>query len=293
GRRRYRTGDLGRYRRDGQIEYLGRADHQVKIRGFRIELGEIEAILSDYPGLREAVALAREDEETGKRLVAYYTGEAVGAEVLRSHLSSRLPEYMVPAAYVYLETMPLTASGKLDRRALPEPDGEAYVRRRYEPPVGEIETLLARIWAEVLKLELVGRHDNFFELGGNSIVSIQLADRARKAGVTITPRDLFQYQTVEELAAKVSGSGNAEFPASKTTEAVRDLSAEAVLDPAIAAPAERRTTSEVANALLTGASGFLGAFLLFELLKRTQAKIYCLIRSSDIAEGRMRISNQL
>src|SRR5262249_2266777 len=198
GRRRYRTGDLGRYRRDGQIEYLGRADHQVKIRGFRIELGEIEAILTDHPGLREAVVLAREDDEAGKRLVAYYTGEQVGAEVLRAHLSSRLPEYMVPAAYVYLETIPLTANGKLDRRALPATEGEAYVRRRYEPPVGEIETLLARIWAEVLKLERVGRHDNFFELGGHSLLAMIIIERLRREGVPMEVRTLFTAPTLRE-----------------------------------------------------------------------------------------------
>jgi len=297
GNRIYKTGDVGRYLADGNIEFLGRLDTQVKIRGYRIELGEIEARLLEYPGVREAVVLARNSGAGDKQLVAYYTispeqdQEAMKTEDLRTHLLSRLPEYMTPAAYVRLDALPLAPNGKLDRKALPE--AEAYASRGYEAPVGEVEQILARLWAELFKLDRVGRHDNFFELGGNSVVSIQLADRARKAGVTITPRDLFQYQTVGELAAKVSESGNAEFSSSKTTEAVRDLSAEAVLDPAIAATAERRTTSEVANALLTGASGFLGAFLLSELLKRTQAKIYCLIRSSDIAEGRMRISNQL
>jgi aryl carrier-like protein len=128
---------------------------------------------------------------------------------LRTHLLSRLPEYMTPAAYVRLEALPLAPNGKLDRKALPE--AGAYASRGYEAPVGEVEQILARLWAELFKLDRVGRHDNFFELGGNSIVSIQLADRARRAGVTITPRDLFQYQTVGELAAKVSGSGMRNF----------------------------------------------------------------------------------
>src|SRR5262249_2742104 len=128
GTRMYRPGDLARYLEDGSIEYLGRIDHQVKIRGFRIELGEIEARMAELPGVREAVVVALDEGEAGKRLVAYYTGEGVGAEELRRHLSSGLPEYMAPAAYVYLESLPLTPNGKLDRRALPAPD----VRRAEE-----------------------------------------------------------------------------------------------------------------------------------------------------------------
>src|SRR5262249_25163502 len=123
GARMYRTGDLGRWLPNGEIEFDGRNDFQVKIRGFRIELGAIEATLASYPGVREVLALAREDSEGGKRLVAYYTGEEIGAEALRGHLSPRLPDYMIPSAYVYLETLPLTPNGKIDRQALPAPEG--------------------------------------------------------------------------------------------------------------------------------------------------------------------------
>src|SRR5262249_20258556 len=149
-------------------------DFQVKIRGFRIELGEIEGVLGEQEEIREAVVVAREDLVGDKRLVAYYTckkegdgegGRDVGAEGLRADLAGKLPEYMIPAAYVRLERMPLTANGKVDRKALPAPDAEAYVSRGYEAPQGEAETLLAEIWAEVLKVERVGRRDNFFELG--------------------------------------------------------------------------------------------------------------------------------
>jgi len=147
GERLYRTGDLGRYLADGTIEYLGRNDHQVKIRGFRIELGEIEARLSSYPGVGEAVVVARE-EAGEKRLVAYYTqaGDGAGVEVdgLRGHLCSVLPDYMVPAAYVRLDALPLTPNGKLDRQALPAPEGDAYARGGYEAPVGEIEEIWRR-----------------------------------------------------------------------------------------------------------------------------------------------------
>ncbi|HEX2093968.1 MAG TPA: amino acid adenylation domain-containing protein, partial [Longimicrobiaceae bacterium] len=164
GGRLYRTGDLARWLPEGVIEYLGRNDAQVKVRGFRIELGEIEARLAEHPGVRAAVVVAREDAPGDRRLVAYYTGEELGAEALRSALGLRLPEYMVPAAYVRLEALPLTPNGKLDRRALPAPQwggGEGYVA-----PRTATEEVLAGIWAEVLRLERVGVKENFFEVGG-------------------------------------------------------------------------------------------------------------------------------
>ena len=170
----YRTGDLGRYLPDGNIEFLGRNDFQVKIRGFRIELGEIESRLAAYPGIQDAVVVARENSEGDKQLVAYYISpdSNPGAETLRPYLLEKLPEYMVPAAYVRLESLPLTPNGKLDRMALPAPDIEAFTVRSYEPPVGEVETRLAEIWAEVLKLDRVGRYDNFFDLGGHSLLAV-------------------------------------------------------------------------------------------------------------------------
>src|SRR5581483_1254719 len=159
--RMYKTGDLGRWRADGTIEYLGRNDHQVKIRGFRIELGEIEAQLSRHAQVKEAVVIAREDVPGEKRLVAYLTareGFHAAAEELREHLKAVLPEYMVPSAFVKLESLPLTPNGKLDRRALPAPELGSYVSRRYEAPQGEVEEILAGIWQGLLRVERVGRH---------------------------------------------------------------------------------------------------------------------------------------
>ncbi|MGA8529828.1 MAG: amino acid adenylation domain-containing protein, partial [Acidobacteriaceae bacterium] len=203
--RMYRTGDLGRWLADGNIEFLGRNDFQVKIRGFRIELGEIEARLAEHPGVREAVVLAREDTPGDKRLVAYYTSseEDIDAEQLRAYLSAVLPEYMVPAAYVRMESLPLTPNGKLDRRALPAPDGDSYATHGYEPPQGEIEEKLAEIWAEVLKLDRVGRHDNFFELGGHSLLAVTLIERMRRAGFKVDVRSVFAAPTLADLAATV------------------------------------------------------------------------------------------
>ena len=212
----YKTGDLARFLPDGNIEYLGRIDHQVKVRGFRIELGEIEAALLGHPAVREAVVIAREDTPGDKRLVAYYTtvetsapnAAGLDAEQLRALLLARLPEYMVPAAYVRLTAMPLTPNGKLDRKALPAPEADAYAVRGYEAPCGEIETALAAIWGDVLKLDRVGRQDNFFELGGHSLLAVILIERMRRKGLQVDVRALFAASTLAELAATVEAKAN-------------------------------------------------------------------------------------
>ena len=206
--RMYKTGDLGRWLADGTIEFLGRNDFQVKVRGFRIELGEIEARLAEHEGVREAVVVAREETAGDKRLVAYYTAAdgsdaSLGAERLRAHLLAKLPEYMVPAAYVRLESLPLTPNGKLDRKALPAPHEDAYVVQGYEAPQTHTEEVLAGIWAQVLKLERVGRHDNFFELGGHSLLAVRAVNLLYQAGVKILTVELFTHRTIQALAAKI------------------------------------------------------------------------------------------
>jgi len=217
--RMYKTGDLGRWLEDGTVEFLGRNDFQVKIRGFRLELGEIEARLSEHPSVREAVVLAREDQPGNKRLVAYVTAigsaedrsaaDGMDVEPLRAHLSALLPEYMVPAAYVWLAKLPLTANGKLDRKALPAPNADAYLMRGYEAPVGELETTVARIWAEVLKLDRVGRNDNFFEIGGHSLLVVRMTSMLRQFGIETTVAVLFNHPTVESFAKSLNTSGSA------------------------------------------------------------------------------------
>ena len=192
----YRTGDLVCWGADGQLRYLGRADEQVKIRGYRIELGEIQAALAGLDGVEQAVVIAREDRPGDKRLVGYITGTAEPAEI-RAQLGERLPAYMIPAAVVVLEALPLTVNGKLDTRALPAPE---YTAGGYQAPASAVEEILAGIYAEVLGLDRVGVDDSFFDLGGDSISSMQVVARARAAGVLCRPRDIFVEQTVARLA---------------------------------------------------------------------------------------------
>ncbi|MEN5046579.1 non-ribosomal peptide synthase/polyketide synthase [Pseudomonas koreensis] len=215
--RMYRTGDVARYLPDGNIEYLGRNDDQVKIRGLRIELGEIQARLTQIDGVQEAAVLAREDVPGDKRLVAYYTGAPLEIETLRSHLLENLPDYMVPALFVHLDTLPLSPNGKLDRKALPAPDLAAQTAREYEAPVGEVETALAQLWAELLKVDRVGRHDHFFELGGHSLLAVNLVARMRRAGLSADIRVLFNQPTPAALAAAVGGEPEAEVAANLIT----------------------------------------------------------------------------
>ncbi|WP_410667634.1 non-ribosomal peptide synthase/polyketide synthase [Amycolatopsis sp. cmx-4-68] len=206
GSRMYRTGDVVRRTAAGELEFLGRADEQVKIRGFRIELGEIEAALRRHPGVRDAVAAVHESEGH-KRLIAYVVGE-VGE--LRSYLGETLPDHLVPSAFVPLDAVPMTANGKVDRRALPAPDPAALPTAEYVAPRTETEETLAKIWAGVLGLARVGAADNFFDLGGDSILSIQVVHRARQAGLAMRSKDLFTHQTVAELAAVVTAAETGE-----------------------------------------------------------------------------------
>ena len=202
--RLYRTGDLCRWLANGTIEYLGRADFQVKIRGFRIELGEIESALREHVDVHEVLVMAREDARGDKRLLAYVVpaeNRACTTKELRDYLKEKLPDYMIPAAWVVLPALPLTPNGKLDRKKLPAPDADAHFRSVYEAPRGVNEARLARLWAEVLKLERVGRHDNFFDLGGHSLRATQLLSRIRGAlGVDVPLRQLFEMPTVAEFA---------------------------------------------------------------------------------------------
>ncbi|MBW4570975.1 MAG: amino acid adenylation domain-containing protein [Tolypothrix carrinoi HA7290-LM1] len=198
--RLYKTGDLARYLPNANIQFLGRIDNQVKIRGFRIELGEIETALTAHPQVLEAIVIVREDTPSDKRLVAYIVAQnSPTSSELRFFLKQKLPDYMLPKYFVILERLPLTPNGKVDRKALPAP--EADFVRGFVPPQTPIEQTLAAIWQEVLEVSQVGIDDNFFAIGGDSILSIQVVSQAKQVGIQITPKQLFQYQTLAELAA--------------------------------------------------------------------------------------------
>jgi amino acid adenylation domain-containing protein/non-ribosomal peptide synthase protein (TIGR01720 family) len=216
GRRFYRTGDLARLAPDGTIDFLGRIDHQVKIRGYRVELGEVEARLLVHPQVCEAVVTARGGGADGRRLAGYVVpvdGAPVTAAELRDHVAAALPDYMVPATIDVLAAMPLTAAGKVHRDALPDPGSPAIaVAGTGEEPATSTERTLAEIWAKVLGADRVGVRDGFFALGGDSILSLQVVNLARKAGLTITPRQVLTLETVRELAAQVDAGCREELP---------------------------------------------------------------------------------
>ncbi len=215
GARLYKTGDLARYLPDGNIEFLGRTDHQVKVHGFRIELGEIETVLEQHPAVREAVILAREDAPGDKRLVAYIVAreeQTLDINDLRRFLAEKLPNYMLPSAFVPLEALPLTPNGKVDRRVLPAPaESSPSLKNEFVPPRTTGEELLAGIWGQVLGIERVGVYDNFFELGGHSLLATQVLARARDAfQMELSLRALFEEPTIAGLAARIEATHRAE-----------------------------------------------------------------------------------
>ncbi|MDF5728150.1 MAG: amino acid adenylation domain-containing protein, partial [Rhizonema sp. PD38] len=297
GERLYKTGDMVRYKLDGNIEYLERIDLQVKIRSFRIELGEIEALLNQHPNVRETVVIAKEDIRSDQRLVAYivpHQEQIPTISDLRSFLKQKLPEYMVPSAFVVLDTLPLTPNGKVNRKALPNPESaQAELEKTFVAPRTPTEEVMADIWTQVLRLEQVSADDNFFYLGGHSLTATQLLFRVQNTfKVKLSLHALLETPTVAGMAKAIDHVLQATLTPSATIS-VTDLNAEAVLDDTICAaniPVEYVTPARI---FLTGATGFVGAFLLYELLQQTDADIYCLVRSSNVESGLKKIQANL
>jgi thioester reductase-like protein len=291
--RLYRTGDLGRWRADGQLEFIGRIDNQVKLRGFRIELGEIESVLTQHPSIAQAVVLISGESVKDKQLVAYVVpteNETLSVELLREYLKSKLMQYMVPALFVELEALPLTVNGKIDRKALPAPEGlELSTTVQYVAPQTPTQELLTQLWSEVLNRERVGIHDNFFELGGHSLLATQLIFRIRDTFASeLSVRVLFEQPSVNKMAEAID---NLLLTGGHATELV-DLDAEAVLDQIIQVASSRKFDKPM-SIFLTGATGFLGTYLLYELLQKTPANIYCLVRAIDTNLGKQKIQDKL
>jgi thioester reductase-like protein len=314
----YKTGDLARYLPDGNIEFFGRSDQQVKVRGFRIETGEVEVALAEHPSVQQAVVAAWREGSSDASLVAYVVPAVPEDEAdsvqLREFLRTKLPEYMVPSIFVNLETLPLTPNGKVDRKALPTPSqsrpdsGVPYVA-----PQTQLEIELSEICAQVLGLEkqngnyAVGVNDNFFDLGGHSLLGTRLVFLLREkyglATAQLPLRALFEQPTVANLAnvieralrgedAPVYAGGSNLIRMNQLS--MDELKAEAHLDENITAgDLIYEHVHDPKHILLTGATGFVGAFLLHDLLKETTADIHCLLRAEDIDKGRQRLIRNL
>ncbi|MCP4654876.1 MAG: amino acid adenylation domain-containing protein [bacterium] len=294
GGRVYRTGDLGRFRADGTLEFLGRIDHQVKIRGFRIEPEEVEAVLGQHPEVREAAVLARADHGGDLRLVGYVVSETtqdLSAEDLREFLRDQLPEFMIPSVFVNLQALPLTPNGKLDRPALPTPPPAVHEVAAPEVPPSDLEEVLIAIYGEVLEGERIGVHDDFFDLGGHSLLAIDLVYRIQQAfKIQLSVRQFLGAPTVSKLANVIE---DILHEGVISTLEVKDLEPEAELDPGIdpnlcsGAPPDPAARPQ--RVLLTGATGFLGSYLLHDLLEHTEVEVHCLVRAEDDKEARKRI----
>jgi myxalamid-type nonribosomal peptide synthetase MxaA len=286
GARLYRTGDRARLRPDGTLEFLGRFDYQVKIRGFRIEIEEVELALSAHPAVREAVVVAHEEAATGsRRLVAYLVKEgdaALDSGELRRFLAGRLPSYMIPSTFALRTDLPRTLSGKVDRSALRERDsGEAPAGRPRSTPRNGLESTLTGYLEELLQVSHIEVEDDLLELGCHSLLLVRFQSRLREGlGVELPLADILRNPSVGALARLLeTGARGAEITA-------RQLAAEAVLEPEIRpAPGQEAPAAIPENVLLTGATGFLGAHLLSELLERTSARLLCLVRAADERQG--------
>jgi amino acid adenylation domain-containing protein/thioester reductase-like protein len=313
GARLFKTGDVVRYRADGSLECFGRSDQQVKVRGLRVELGEIETKLRQHPLVEDAVVILREDATDDRRLAAYYvvkSGSELKTSELRRFLKSQLPSFMVPAHLIQLAALPVAPGGKIDRSALPAPDHRRpEMDQEFVAPRTELERTLAGLWAEALQIDRVGIHDDFFALGGHSLLAVKLMHRVKEATQADVPlRTLFESPTIAGLASAIERfGGDTSFPM-LTPMAVSELRAEVVLNSAIqpgdvvgaalcgrppstATDGSRgaRDGPPYRSIFLTGATGFLGVFLLRELLEQTSADLFCLVRATDAEDGRKRL----
>jgi amino acid adenylation domain-containing protein/thioester reductase-like protein len=296
GSRLYKTGDLAICLPNGNLKFLGRIDHQVKIRGFRIELGEIESVLNQHPTVRQAVLLVREVNPTDQRLVAYVVCKSDTESVhqnlvkkeLRNFLVQKLPEFMVPSAFVLLEELPLTLNGKLDRRALPIPKWTPLEENLYIEPSTQIEIQIAKIWCQLLNINQIGIHDNFYELGGNSLLAIRLIIQINEvSSQEVELQHLLENPTIASLAKEIETLKQS----TQDRRSFRNQTDVFTLDPTIVP--DNKIVGTIPEIFLTGATGFIGAFLLQELLQQTRSDIYCLVRASSLAEGQARIQTSL
>ncbi|MFZ2958257.1 MAG: amino acid adenylation domain-containing protein [Candidatus Ozemobacteraceae bacterium] len=316
-RQMFKTGDLVRWLPDGNIEYLGRVDQQVKIRGYRIEPGEIEQQMLEYPGVHGAVVVDLPDANNEKYLAAYFSmvnsQEQLDENLLKTHLSRVLPDYMIPTVFIQLPEIPLTANGKVNRRALPVPVAMDHRARNFVPPSTPVEQSIAKVWQEVLGLSEIGVHDNFFSLGGNSLKVVSVVAKLQK-NFEVSVNQLFEYQTITALASRLSIKSNnlknklAELKeqAREFDEAAAEADTESVPSEMVGAEQQAKYRCAIEkyqhldlaavrpyqNILLTGATGYLGVHLAGELLATTNCHIYLLVRGSDSQQAVARVQTK-
>jgi amino acid adenylation domain-containing protein len=285
GKIMYHTGDLARWRSDGDIEYLGRIDTQVKIRGLRIELGEIESVMGSMEGIGLTAVTDKRDENNRQYLVGYYTSDTeIDEKLLRNHLAAKLPGYMIPNYFMHLQNMPMTPSGKTDRKNLPQPDFN-ILSYEYVPPVTDTEKKLCHLLEELMHLERFGLHDNFFDMGGDSLTAIEFVAKAHGMGIEFSLQNVFDYPTVKQLCdLLVEGKSSRVSYISSDFEKYQCLLARNAIDDEYAP--EKKS---LGNVLLTGATGFLGAHVLDCFMREEKGKIYCLVRSSKENDRRGKI----
>ncbi len=291
----YKTGDLARWLPDGCIEHLGRIDNQLKIKGFRIEPGEVENKIYESGFVKEAAVVGKTSETDEKRLYAYIVvdyPDTFDLAKLRAHLSKTLPEYMVPSRLLIIEKMPLTPNGKIDRKVLVQRKEAAETQKSiFHSPSGPIEERLARIWSDVLKVEKIGAYDNFFELGGDSFAVIKAVTKAFACGMKITIQDFYKYQTLRQIASRICDNKINENEEEHVDKTVSPSFNEFIKTKK--ASDNSQTGSIAKNILLTGATGFLGIHILHELIKDTDANIYCLVRAKSGKNSKDRLIGTL
>ena len=304
--RLYRTGDRARYREDGYLEFLGRIDSQEKIRGFRVELNEIENVLEQHPAVRQSIVLAREDIPGNKRLVAYVVAHSFKSSAyiasqsrlvptLRSYLREKLPGYMIPTSFVLLSNLPLSANGKVNRRILPAPTADRPVLKAdFVAARTPLESELTTLWANILGIVEVGINDDFFELGGDSLQIMEIIAKVeKKYDVDIRLKDFLRLPSIAGLAALIQPV-TTEGKMPEEHMSLKQMYAEARLDDAIKPQSIKIIEPNLRqNIFLTGGTGFLGTFLLHELLNCTQSTIYCLVRGQDYAEAQYKLRSAL
>lgn len=286
----YKTGDLAYWREDGNIAYVGRNDFQVKIRGLRIELGEIENAIDGIDGISQTVVVVRKNSEGRQLICAFYTGEEVEAKEIRNHIGKKLPKYMLPHIFTHLNEMPLTSSGKVNRKALPEVDLENITNdAEYVPPENKQQKLLCGLMEQILDVTPVGIADDFFDLGGDSLKAIELVSKAHNEGIYFNLQNVFDYPTVKELWECIENGDKQEISFADVDFTAVNTVLEKNKPEYIIAPRK----CDVGNILLAGATGYLGIHILADFLEHDTGIAYCLIRGKDQADSTARLNKLL